>query len=106
MLLVTHVAGGRYLGVTLLLYSFRHIGPGPEGVNLDSIKIPAGSNETPVKLVATPNAPAGKEYPLTITGSGMHGDRIYRFKAPVVTLAINDPQAEEKEGAKLANTAP
>lgn len=78
----------------------------PEGVNLDSIKIPAGSNETPVKLVATPNAPAGKEYPLTITGSGMHGDRIYRFKAPVVTLAINAPQAEEKEGAKLANTAP
>jgi hypothetical protein len=77
----------------------------PEGVKLDSIKIPAGANETQVKLVALPDAPSGKEFPLTITGSGMHADRIYRFKAPVVTLAINAPQADEKEGAKLANTA-
>ena len=65
----------------------------PAHVVLTMENIPENSGATTVRLVASENAPAGKEFQLTITGTGIHNDRFYRFSPAPVTLTINAPEA-------------
>jgi len=75
----------------------------PEGVTATVVNIPAKANEIPVKLVASEKGPVGKDFQLTLTGTGTHKDRIYRFKPAAVTLTINAPEPAENKDPKLAN---
>lgn len=74
----------------------------PEGIKLESAKIPAGGGEAIIKLIASEKAPGGKEFELKVTGHGVHNDRNYRFQAPAITLAVNAP---EQSDTKLAENA-
>ena len=75
----------------------------PEGVTATVEKIPAKSEEIPLKVLASDKAPTGKDFSLTITGTGTHKDRIYKFQPGAVTLTINAPEPVETKEPKLAN---
>ena len=77
----------------------------PEGVRAEVPKIPAGAGEITVKLVSTPTAAPGKEHALTVTGTGLHNDRIYRFQPATVMLTVSAPEMNGNAEAKLAAAA-
>jgi hypothetical protein len=74
----------------------------PEGVTATITNIMAKANEAALKLVAMEKAPTGTNIQLTLTGTGQHKDRTYRFQAAPITLTINAPESEEKKEPKLA----
>ncbi len=74
----------------------------PEGVIATVTNVAAKANESALKLVATEKAPTGTNISLTLTGTGQHKDRTYRFQAPPINLTINAPEQEEKKEPKLA----
>jgi hypothetical protein len=67
----------------------------PEGVTATLDKIPANGGESILKVVASDKAPGGKEFQLTITGTGVFNDRNYKYQPPQVALAVNTPEAAE-----------
>ena len=77
----------------------------PEGVRAEVPKVPAGAGEITVKLVSTPTAAPGKEHALTVTGTGLHNDRIYRFQPATVMLTVSAPEMNGNAEAKLAAAA-
>jgi hypothetical protein len=48
-----------------------------------------------VKLVATEKAPAGKEFTLTLVGSGVFNDKTYKYRPAEIKLSISAPVPEE-----------
>jgi len=76
----------------------------PEGVTVSSDKVPSNATEATIKLTATDKAPVGKEFSLTVSGTGSFNDRTYRQKTSALTLIIVAP-AEAAESAQPANTA-
>jgi hypothetical protein len=76
----------------------------PEGVTATVEKIPAKAGEVSLKVVASDKAPVGKDFQLTITGTGTHKDRIYKFQPAAVTLTINAPEPVETKDPKLAKS--
>ena len=68
----------------------------PENVAVNLTNILANEGATTVKLVASETAPAGKEFQISIKGSGTHNDRLYRFEPAPVTLTINAPESAAK----------
>ena len=76
----------------------------PEGVTVSSDKVPSNATEATIKLTATDKAPVGKEFSLTVSGTGSFNDRTYRQKTSALTLIIVAP-AEAAESTQPANTA-
>ena len=76
----------------------------PEGVTATIDKILANSAEAIVKLVATDKASAGKEFQLTIRGTGSFNERNYKHSPEQIKLTINAP-AEAAE-QKVAESKP
>ncbi|MCI0537363.1 MAG: PPC domain-containing protein [Verrucomicrobiales bacterium] len=67
----------------------------PEGITATVDKVAANSVETIVKLVATEQAPTGKEYTLSLIGTGVFNDRNYKYRPAEIKLSINAPVPEE-----------
>jgi hypothetical protein len=67
----------------------------PEGIEVVAGKIPENGNETEIKLVAGEAAPAGKEFTITVRGTGLFRDRNFRHAPEPLQLKVNFPEAEE-----------
>jgi len=67
----------------------------PEGIAATLDKVPANGSETTVKLVASDKAPVGKEFSLTLAGSGAFNDRNYKHRPGEIKLTVNAPVQEE-----------
>ena len=72
----------------------------PEGIVATVTNIAAKASESALKLLATEKTPSGTNVQLTLTGTGQHKDRTYRFQAAPITLTINAPEKEEKKEEK------
>jgi hypothetical protein len=74
----------------------------PEGVTVTVDKIPEKGGEANIKLVASEKAPAGKEFQLTVAGTGNFRDKNYKFQPAAITLIVNAPEQPEQKlaGAK------
>ena len=58
--------------------------------------IPANGAESTLKIVATDKAVPGTNYSFTVTGTGQHKDRNYKFKTGAVALVVNAPEPMEQ----------
>lgn len=76
----------------------------PEGITATVTNIAANGAEATIRLVASEKAPSGKDHTLSITGSGVHNDRNYRFQPAAITLTINAPEPAEAKESKLAGS--
>ncbi|MEW6158289.1 MAG: PPC domain-containing protein [Verrucomicrobiota bacterium] len=75
----------------------------PEGVTASVEKIPQGSGEVSIKLVATDKAPVGKEFNLSLSGQGVFNDRNFKYQPEQIKLSVNAPEPVE-ETVKAAST--
>jgi hypothetical protein len=74
----------------------------PEGVTATVDKIAENGGEANIKLVATEKAPTGKDFQLTVTGTGNFRDKNYKFQPGAITLTVNAPEQTDPKlaGAK------
>jgi len=76
----------------------------PAGINANLDKIPANGAESTLKIVATDKAAPGTNYSFTVTGTGQHKDRNYKFKTGAVALVVNAPEPMEQQRPPLIAT--
>ncbi len=76
----------------------------PEGVIATFQPLPAKARETSIQLLATENAPTGKDHAITVTTTFTQGDRIWRQKTAPVTLTLAAPAIEIASTNTPANT--
>lgn len=76
----------------------------PDGINATLDKIPANGTESTLKIVATDKARPGTNYSFTVTGTGTHKDRNYKFKTGAVALVVNAPEPMEQQRPPIIAT--
>ena len=67
----------------------------PAGIKSELGKIPAGAQETTLKLSATEKAALGTNFSFTVVGTALFNERNYRSRTGPIALSVSAPEALE-----------